>query len=563
MKFEKWEVAGYDRALAAAMCREGINPLVALVMASRGTLTAAETRETLRSDMGLLCDPMLLMDMEPAARRVREAIDRGEHVAVYGDYDVDGMTASCLVAGYLRERGLACEIYIPGRIDEGYGVNCAALRELAGKGVTLVITVDCGITAAEEAEYAGSLGMDMVITDHHECAARLPRAVAVVDPKRPDCPYPNKALAGVGVGFKLVCAVEGPDRLEALMERYSDLVAMGTVADVMSMRGENRALVTRGLRELNRNRRPGIRSLMEQAGLGEREITSGTIGFNLAPRLNAAGRMSRTSLTVELLMTRDGEEADRLAAELNSLNAERRTIETGIMDEAVAMLGEGPVSGPIVLAREDWFQGVLGIVATRLAEKYYVPVILISTGSGEGRGSCRSFGGFPIFDALQACADLLTGFGGHEMAAGLTIPAGNVDELRRRLGEYYHARVDHRPVPTLKLDFEVLKPQLLSFENVTALKCMEPYGSGNLAPMLCMRGVRLASISGVGGGSHTKVRLGMAGESFDGIFFCRAPEELGLTAGDLVDAAFEVQINEFRGRRSVQLLLSDLRRHME
>ena len=563
MKFEKWEVAGYDRDRAAAMCREGINPLVALVMASRGTVTAAETREYLRCDAGLLCDPMLLRDMEAAAARVRAAIEHGEHTAVYGDYDVDGMTASCLVADYLRERGLTCDIYIPGRIDEGYGVNRPALDELKRKGVTLVITVDCGITAVEEAEYAAGLGMDMVITDHHECGSELPEAAAVVDPKRPDCPYPNKALAGVGVGFKLICAVEGPEKLPELLERYADLVAMGTVADVMSMRGENRALVSIGLRRLNENKRPGIRSLMEQAGLGDREITSGTIGFNLAPRLNAAGRMSRTGLTVELLLTRSAVEADALAAELNTLNNERRAIETGIMEEALAMLGDEAIRGPIVLAREDWFQGVLGIVATRLAEKYFVPVILISTGSGEGRGSCRSFGGFPIYDALHSCADLLTSFGGHEMAAGLTIPSENIGELRRRFHEFYHSHVDHKPVPTLKLDFEMLKPRLLSFENVTALRCMEPYGNGNMAPMICMKGAKLASLSGVGNGVHTKVRLIKSGESFDGIFFCRPPEELTVEVGDLVDAAFEVQINQFRGRKSVQLLLSDLRKHVE
>ena len=563
MKFEKWEIAGYDRDRAAAMCREGINPLVALVMASRGTVTAAEAREYLRSDAGLLCDPMLLRDMEAAAARVRAAIECGEHVAVYGDYDVDGMTASCLVADYLRGQGLTCEIYIPGRIDEGYGVNRTALDELKRKGVTLIITVDCGITAVEEAAYAASLGMDMVITDHHECGQELPEAAAVVDPKRPDCPYPNKALAGVGVGFKLICAVEGPEKLPELLERYSDLVAMGTVADVMSMRGENRALVSIGLKRLNENKRPGIRSLMEQAGLGEREITSGTIGFNLAPRLNAAGRMSRTGLTVELLLTRSADEAAALAAELNTLNNERRAIETGIMEEALAMLGEETVRGPIVLAREDWFQGVLGIVATRLAEKYFVPVILISTGSGEGRGSCRSFGGFPIYEALQSCTDLLTSFGGHELAAGLTIPSENIGELRRRFCGFYHKHVDQKPVPTLKLDFEMLKPRLLSFENVTALRCMEPYGNGNMAPMICMKGAKLATLSGVGNGVHTKVRLLKSGESFDGIFFCRPPEELTVTVGDLVDAAFEVQINQFRGRKSVQLLLSDLRKHVE
>ncbi|MCF0120289.1 MAG: single-stranded-DNA-specific exonuclease RecJ, partial [Oscillospiraceae bacterium] len=393
MKFEKWLIKGYERSQAAKMCREGINPLIALSLASKGIVTADEARDFMRDDIGLLGDPMMMKDMAPAVARLKKAIEIKEHIAVFGDYDVDGMTSSCLVADYFRRLGLTCEIYIPGRLEEGYGVNRIALDELHEKGVTLIVTVDCGITAVDEVKYASDLGMEMVITDHHECKETLPDAVAVINPKRPDCDYPYKTLAGVGVAFKLICAVDGSKDVVPLLDRYADLVAIGTVADVMSMRGENRALVRYGLNILNTRPRPGLKRLMEQACIADKEIKSATIGFTVAPRLNAAGRMSRTSLTVELLLTHDEAEADRLSQELNVLNTERRRIETQILDEALEILGDRPIHGPIVLAKEGWFQGVLGIVATRLAEKFYVPVILISTDRGEGRGSCRSFGG--------------------------------------------------------------------------------------------------------------------------------------------------------------------------
>lgn len=562
MKFEKWDVHGYERQTAAAMCREGINPLVALTMASRGFTKASDVRDFMRSDLGMLHDPMLLRDMAPAVERIKKAIANNEHIAVYGDYDVDGMTSSCVAASYFRSLGLTCDIYIPGRLDEGYGLNEPAIDELFEKGVTLIITVDCGITAISETLYAASKGIELIITDHHECKEELPAAVAVIDPKRRDCEYPNPFLAGVGVAFKLICAVHGGDVSE-LIEDYCDLVAIGTVADVMPMVGENRALVYRGLEILNRTKRPGLKCLMEQACVSDKIVTSSTIGFTLSPRLNAAGRMSRTSVTIGLLLTGSEEEGVRLAAELDGLNAERRSIESRILDEAMGLIDDSMLDGPLILSREDWFQGVLGIVATRLSEHFYLPSILISTSDGIGRGSCRSFGKFPIYEGLLACSDLLENFGGHEMAAGLTILEKNIPEFRRRMKEFYKSRVKAPPVSTLRVDFEAIKPRLLTMDNVTELMKLEPFGSGNLPPVICMKRAVLQNANSVGGGLHTRVHLVKNGESFDGIFFSKPIEEINAGIGDLVDAAFNVQINHFRGRKSVQLLMHDIRKHVE
>lgn len=562
MEFASWDIKGFDRASAAKLYRSGINPLVSVLLASRGMCAEDDIYRLLRTDMSEIADPFLLTDMDIAVERINRAIDSGERIAVFGDYDVDGMTSSCLMASYFRSRGVECDIYIPGRFAEGYGVSSNAVELLHEKGVTLIVTVDCGITAHREVEYAAGLGIDIVITDHHECSETLPDALAVINPKRPDCPYPNKALAGVGVAFKLVCALDGGN-IDTLLETYSDLVAIGTVADVMSVLGENRVLIRRGLTVLNKRRRPGLRLLMREAGLEGRELNSASIGFNLAPRLNAAGRMGRTSLSVELLLTEDENEAENLAHELSELNMNRRALESEIFDDAVAQLS---LTGerPIVLAKKGWYQGVMGIVASRLAEKYFIPTIMICIGDdGLGRGSCRSFGEYNIYNALTRCSDLLENYGGHEMAAGLTIPEHNIEAFKERFCKYYHEKVLISPAPMLKIEFEAKKPGLFSMENVTALKQLEPYGNGNIPPSACIMGAQLRTLTGVGGGRHSKIRVSKWGEIFDVICFSKSPKELGVTQGSCVDLAFEPQINEFRGRKSVQLLLLDIRKHME
>lgn len=564
MKFDVWDIKGYDRPAAVSLCRGGFNPLVSVFLASRGMKTVKAAESFLRDDLSVIGDPFLLNDMDVAVNRIRRAMDNGEQIAIYGDYDVDGMTASCLLASFFRSKGVPYEIYIPGRMDEGYGLNKAALDTLAARGISLIITVDCGITAQEEAAYARKIGVDLIITDHHECNETLPEAIAVIDPKRKDCHYPNKSLAGVGVAFKLVCALEHSEKIESLFMKYGDFVAIGTIADLMPVVGENRLLIRRGLVALNKKRRPGLNRLIKEACIEQREINASTIGFALSPRLNAAGRMGRTSLTVELLLTESEEDANQLAAEICSLNNERRQLESDIYEQAYSTLSNDLPQGPVVLSNRGWYQGVMGIVATKVAEQFLFPAVMISVDDeGTGRGSCRSIGNFPMYSALEQCSDLLDSFGGHEMAAGLTISESNINEFRRRIFEYYKKTVKIPASPTLRLDFEIKKPEILSLENIAALKRSEPFGNGHPPPHLCIYAAILSSVTPVASGKHTKLRIIKTGKTFDCICFGRSAEELDVTVDSLVDVAFAPVVNEYRGWRNVQLHIIDIRKHAE
>ena len=559
MRVKDWQIGGFHRDTAVELCRHGVNPLVSVFLASRGVRDTEDARAFLYDMPDAIYDPNLMKDMDKAVARIRKAVETGERIVIYGDYDVDGMTACALLAVYLRSKAANFEIYIPGRIDEGYGLNRQALDTIKARGTELVVTVDCGITALEEAEYARSIGLDLIVTDHHECKERLPAAEAVVDPKRQDCEYPNDSLAGVGVAFKLVCALESVIDSDEMFRRYGDLVALGTIADVMPVTGENRELIRRGLRVLNNSPRPGLRRLLRESCSERGRVNSASVGFVLAPRLNAAGRMGQTNTAVELLLTQSDAEAELLVAELDRLNSERKKIETEIHEEAEAMLRGTEPDGPIVLAQRDWYQGVTGIVAAKMAERYLLPTIIVSIGEdGVGRGSCRSFGPFGIYGALDFCRDLLESYGGHEMAAGVTIAEHNIDDFRRRIKEYYRDNIKSTQKPGLKLDFEVEKPELLSETNIDALMSLEPFGSGNPPPCLCIRDAKLVQKASVGGGKHTRLRIEKSGKQLDGIYFSMAPEDLGADEGDFVDIAFEPQINEFRGRRDVQLLVLDI-----
>ncbi|MCL2391114.1 MAG: single-stranded-DNA-specific exonuclease RecJ [Oscillospiraceae bacterium] len=560
MRFRNWVVGDFDRNTAVDFYRQGVNPLVSVFLASRGSKHIEEVQEMLGDGHSEIHDPLLMKDMKNAVACIRAAVESSERIAIYGDYDVDGLTSSVVLARWLDTQGADYEIYIPNRFGEGYGLNTAAIDVLKSKGIDLIITVDCGITALEEVKHARNLGMSVVVTDHHECMGALPEANAVVDPKRLDCNYPNKVLAGVGVAFKLICALEKDTDIDTLFAAYGDLVAVGTIADVMPVVGENRELIRRGLFVLNESPHPGILQLLKEVSIAPGKITATTVGYTLAPRLNAAGRMGQTSLAKELLLTGNIGDAKELAEALCRLNLERRLRESEIFDEAMAMLVESPCEGPIILAQKDWYQGVTGIVAAKIAERYRMPTIIISIDdSGVGRGSCRSFGSFPIFDALRSCSDILDNFGGHEMAAGLSISDGKIESFKKRMAAYYSDNIDTIPAPELKLDFEVTKPELLSVQNIQALEMLEPFGNGNPSPSLYMSGAEISSTQSIGAGKHTRLRLEKSGSSLDCIFFSMPSEDLGVSVGSLVDAAFEPQINEFRGRSSVQLRLIDIK----
>ena len=564
MKYEQWNLRR-DVPMAARQQMEsaGLPPLCAAVLCARGFDTPEKAADFLSYAPELLHDPYLLRDMDRAAARIRRALDDGEPIAVYGDYDVDGITSTCLLTEFLREQGGQVISYIPDRTEEGYGLNPSAIDRLQEQQISLIVTVDCGITAVREVEYARSLGMDVVVTDHHQCKGRLPDAAAVIDPRRPDCAYPFKELAGVGVALKVALALTPPEQQGDVLRRYCELAAIGTVADVMKLADENRLLVRYGLNLLAHTDRPGLRALLREAGCEEGKVPSTiTIGYGLAPRINAAGRMEQASVALEFLLTRDEARGQELAQGLCELNRERQAIELAIFQECDELLSRCPqlASPVIVLAGEGWHQGVVGIVASRLSEKYACPTFMICLDHGKGKGSCRSLGGFNLFAALETCAPLLEGYGGHELAAGFTILEENIPAFRQAMGQLVSRYAQGQPMVTaLDVDVEIDHCSLLSCQEVGALSLLEPFGSGNPKPVFLLRSVSVLSCGDVGNRRHLKMKVRRDGVTLDAIFFAANSAACGVSPGDRLDLVFSPQINEYRGSRTVQLQLCDLR----
>ena len=566
MKFKQWNIHRAEETQVRTLMAAGCSYLLSSVLAPRGISTQEEVRQlTLRRDR-LTLDPMSMKDMDAAVARIRRALDTGEKLAVFGDYDVDGITSTCLVTDALRRAGADCEKYIPHRIEDGYGLNNDALRRLKEHGVSLVITVDCGITGVEEAAYAREIGLDLVITDHHECKAELPAAAAVVNPHRSDCTYPFKDLAGVGVALNLIMALFGPEHYDEVFRRYCPLAAIGTVADVMSMTGENRTIVQCGLALLKQSECVGLHALLRETGLEEKEISSTNIGFVLAPRINAAGRMGQADTAAELFLTQDSVQAERLAKELCALNRERQQVEQQIFAEAEERIAVLPAEerNALVLESDTWHQGVVGIVASRLSEKYACPSFMIRLNGDVGKGSCRSYGGFNLFAALEQCQDLLLGFGGHELAAGFTIERAQIPAFRARMNacvrSYFGAGM---PASCLEINALITHPNLLTLSEVEGLSALEPYGADNPRPLFCIQGLTADCLQNVGQNKHLKLRFSKGAMQFDGIFFSMNSETCGISRGDRVDAAFYLNVNEFRGRCTVQMQLVDLRQSLE
>ena len=556
MKYGIWNVAEPEMGAVNALVQSGYSPLTAMILSARGIPDSRAARNYLSCEAELP-DPFLMKDMDLAAGRVGLAMARGEKIAVFGDYDVDGITATCLLTDFLRCHGADVVSYIPGRLEEGYGLNPIAINQLHGEGVNLIITVDCGITAVEEAKLCASLGIDLVITDHHECKEVLPLACAVVDPHRPDDSYPHRNLSGVGVAFKLASALCGSQ--EEVLDSYADMVCLGTVADVMLLQGENRVFVTRGLQSLRHTRRPGIAALMKESGCAPENVSASSIGFMLAPRINAAGRMGQIDLAVELFLTHDPDRAAVLAAQLCDLNRQRQAVESEIYDQAVAMLPESGMPEAIVLADETWHQGVVGIVASRIAEEYCCPTFLICLDGNHGKASSRSFGGFNLFSSLTTLSPLLESYGGHELAAGFTISRGQIPAFRSQICElaaaYYR---DDTPRTSLDIDCAI-PAEMLTIPGIESLTALEPCGNGCPKPVLMISRLTVDRINLVGGGRHMRLRLRSGRTLLNAIYFSATPDSASIRPGDVVDVAFNPQINEFRGERSVQMNVLDIR----
>ena len=549
LKYGIWNVTEPEAGAVNTLVSGGYAPLAAMVLASRGIQNANEANKYLDCNAPMP-DPYLMTDMDLAAGRVGLALSRNEKIAVFGDYDVDGITATCLLTDFLRRHGADC-------VEEGYGLNPIAIRQLHAEGVKLIITVDCGITAVAEAVLCRELGIDLVITDHHECKDILPEAIAVVDPHRPDGGYPHKNLSGVGVAFKLAAALCGSQ--DEVLADYADMVCLGTVADVMPLQGENRVFVTRGLESLRHTNRPGIAALMEETGFAPENISSSAIGFMLAPRINAAGRMGQIDLAVELFLTQDPVRAVTVARALCDLNRQRQAVESEIYQQAISMLPAEQPPEAIVLADESWHQGVVGIVASRIAEEFSCPTFLICLDGDHGKASSRSYGGFNLFSSLNTLSSLLESYGGHELAAGFTISRSNIPEFRRQIcslaAQFY---TDDTPRTLLDVDCAI-PAELLTIPNVESLNVLEPCGNGCPKPVLAMKNLTIDRLQQVGSGRHMRLRLRSGRFSLNAIYFSATPESAFVQPGDVVDIAFTPQINEFRGERTVQMNVLDIR----
>jgi len=542
-----------------------LHPIITTVLLNR-SVAEKDIESYFKKSMRDVINPLKMKDMDKAVARIMQALEKNEPIVVYGDYDVDGITSVAILYDFLRSNGANVKYYIPERTGEGYGINIRAVNSLVKEGMKLLISVDCGITALGETSFAKLRGMDVIITDHHTCKERIPEdAAAVLDPKREDDDYPFDSLCGAGVAFKLVLALTMAMEKSTgeCFDRYIDLAAIGTVADVVPLTGENRIFVDRGLRALQSPKRIGIRALFEVAGVKE-PVTATTIGFSAAPRLNAAGRLYSASIGVELLLTDDEEKAKETAARLDEANRQRQSEEQKIYEQAADMIALDPNFGKkrvIVLAKEGWHQGVIGIVASRLNERYYKPCILISDdGKGNGKGSGRSTPDFNLFEALSACESTLTGFGGHAAAAGLNVNIADVPAFSEAINKYAEKVMSEDMLtPKLAIDCPI-KPQSATLGCAKALTKLEPFGMDNEKPVFSMTGLHVIFASAVGNeGRHLRMKLSAGGMTFAAIGFSMGSMAEQLDAGARIDAAFTLEINRYQGNESVQLVLKDIK----
>ena len=561
MILRKWEVRPLDKERAAAFAQTyGVPFFLAMLMNIRGLDDAAHLREFL-GEGEPLSDPFLLKDMDKAAARITRAVDNMEKIAVYGDYDADGVTSTAMLYSYLETRGADVIFYIPQREGEGYGMNMGAVEYLKEQGVSLIVTVDNGISSVQEVARANELGIDVVVTDHHRPQEILPDAVAVVDAYRPDDTSPYKHFSGVGIAFKLLMALEdGAGDVEDLLEAYSDLAAIGTIGDIVPLTGENRTLIRAGLERLSQSDRLGVQALLENAGIAGKALTSTNVAFTLVPRINATGRMGAPERAVRLLISGYEEEAEVLSEEICADNEERRRVEAEIAEAAFADIeAKGYMKDRVVVVDgENWHHGVIGIVASRVTERCGKPCMIISRGETEAKGSGRSIEGFSLFEAICACGDLLIKFGGHPMAAGITLKPENIEAFRKRINQYAAEHFPQMPTQTVTLDCK-LNPAALSVSMAQSLTQLEPFGNGNPQPVFGLFNMELSNVTPVGGGGHLRLTLEKNGAVITAMRFNTKPEELPYHIGDKIDLAAQLEAREFRGQPSLTVIVRDMK----
>ena len=578
MKYEHWQIPAAPEDAIKTLMDAGYPYLVSSVLAARGVTTSEQAAEALEREKTLAHSPFLMKDMDKAVARISRALENGEKLAVFGDYDVDGITSTCLLTDYLRSRGADVTMHIPRRIEEGYGLGCDAIRALSESGVTLIVTVDCGITGVDETAYAATLGVDLVITDHHECKETLPHAAAVVDPHRLDCGYPFKHLAGCGVALKLVLALGGESREDALFARYCTLAAIGTIADVMRMEGENRTIAFCGLEALPHTDFVGIHALLKEAGLLGKPITSIQIGFVLSPRINAAGRMrmdendenaspSGGHAAVELLIEGNESVAEEFGNVIDSYNSDRKSIDRSVTQEAHDYIERNPEMKTLkstVIYNPKWMNGIVGIVASRLIETYYRPTVVLTMSNGFVTGSARSVPGFDLYQAVESCSDLLENFGGHMYAAGLTMRPEHVGEFTRRFNAYVEENIDPQMlVPQVDIDSELL------FSDITPafrrdLNRFQPFGPGNTAPVFVTYGVSNHGDAKLVGMESEHLRMDLIQRQkpntrIQAIAFQQPTHFEWVRSGRPIDVCYQIVENHYRGTVTTQLRIKDIK----
>lgn len=557
MSLKKWIVGTPDREKAKLLAEEcDIDPFAALIAVGRGIDDAGEL-ELLLCDEPILCDPLELADIKIAAECINQAIENGEKIAVFGDYDCDGVVATSLLYDYLITRNADVVPYIPDRVSEGYGMNCAAVDKLKSQGVSLIVTVDNGISCYTEIEYANSLGIKTVVTDHHLPPAELPPAVAVVDPHRNDCPSTFKEICGAEVAFKLACVLDDKEP-EQMLSLYADILAIATIGDVMPIINENRSIVKVGVEKIKSNANVGISAILNLAGVDRNQVDATKISFTIVPRINAAGRMGSAFRAFELLTAKNTVDALKIAGPIDDDNVRRQQTEKEILKEAVKIIEENGYNynRVIVVSGNGWHFGVLGIVAARICERYGKPTIVLSDENGTAHGSGRSFAGFNLYNSINAVSKLLLKYGGHELAAGISIKTENIDLFRNKINDYALSVADADP--KLNIDFR-LNPAGMSIDMAFAVKSLEPFGQGNPVPVFGIFGVKLEKITEIGGGKHLKLIFRKNDNVFQSLLFGVSRDKFCFEIGDVIDLAVTIDVNLYQEHYNLSILIKELK----
>ena len=558
---KKWESYKIDESLVEQLSKKhNISALLARILVNRGIVDDKKVKKFLHPSLDDLNDPFLFNDMDKAVKRIVDAINTKEKITIYGDYDVDGITSTTILYKFLNETNAEVDYYLPNRIQEGYGLNNEAIDAICERGTNLLITVDCGISGYDEVEYAKGKGLDVIITDHHECPEKIPDCIAVIDAKRNDSKYPFNSLAGCGVAFKVVQALCAKlDKPKEDYLKYLDIACLGTVADIVPLVDENRVIVKYGLEMMKKTQNYGLKALIASSGI--KSLESASISFGLAPRINASGRMGNAELALKMLLTDNMKEAMDIANKLNEMNRERQEIERGIFNEVQELIKKDKLDDYkiIVVGKESWHHGVIGIVSSKITESYYKPSILISLEDDECKGSGRSVDGFDLHSALTACQKHLLKFGGHEMAIGLTLKRSQFEEFRKSITKYVEDKLPDEIVPTIKYDAEITHRDI-TIQTIQELKMLEPYGEANPAPLFAYKNIRVDSIRTLSNDKHLKLNVKEDHRIFSAIAFNMGERKNAIRMGEKADILCALEINSYNGIDMIQLNIKDIKK---